>query len=528
MSECTAEELTSYELVERLQAVHSAVAMAQAEEVALTTQLYRLRRSQQLEFGVAALYAGESTATEIAMNLHVSQRLADGQIALGLDLDDRLPLTQEAFTQGRLDLGRVRAIHDTLINAPDALVTALEPRIVDYAQSRDPGQVKRAIRKWLLEIDPAGQARRRKEAEAERYVSVQAADNGTTILDGVLSAAGGRTLYERLREMAITQCCGRDPRTMNQRRADALVALADGTGHLSCQCTHPDCPRSDTPVHEPRRALIQVGVSAQSLAGLADNPALLAGFGAIDADLARTLARHATFQILHENTTGNTPSQAGAASAVGENSGATVTTPGTDSADNAAAQRYRPGLPLAARVRALAGTCRAPGCQVPAAASDLDHQQRFDHHAPASGGATTEENLGARCRRHHRLKTLADNDRNGWTVIHHPDRRIEWRTPTGGSITTTPEGARFLFPHLAIPPTAGSIPQPDPVTPLVNPGPATNTLIELIHVYVPPGERRRAISRRHSNSSPGEPVLVGPNLEVHAGHRVSDNDAPPF
>ncbi|MBP2318205.1 HNH endonuclease signature motif containing protein [Nesterenkonia lacusekhoensis] len=45
------------------------------------------------------------------------------------------------------------------------------------------------------------------------------------------------------------------------------------------------------------------------------------------------------------------------------------------------------------------GTCRAPGCMVPAERSDLDHQ------VPWPAGPTEAANLWALCRRHHRMTT---------------------------------------------------------------------------------------------------------------------------
>ncbi|MFC7428083.1 HNH endonuclease signature motif containing protein [Nocardia tengchongensis] len=475
MSECADDTFSAVEVVERLRVVHSMIAVAQAEEIALMAQLYRLRRAQQLALGVGALYAGEDAATEIGMAIKVSQRSADGSIALGLGLNERYRATREAFAEGRIDLPRARAISETLVNASDELLATVEPRIAAYAEHAEPQRVRRTLRRWLLEADPAGQAARRKSAEADRYVKVTAAEDGTALLEAVLPAAGGQTVYERLREMASTQCCGQDPRTTGQRRADALIALADGTGRLACRCGHSTCPRSDSGQSTPavRKALVQVGVSAETLAGLQDNPALLAGFGAIDADLARQIARHAHFDI--------------------------ITDTDRPTAD-AAALRYRPRARVAARVRALDGTCRAPGCSVPAAATDLDHQDRFDHTTPESGGPTTEANLGCRCRRHHRLKTIADNGSNGWQVIHHPDRTVEWRSPSGGSVTTTPEGARFLFPRLPIPPvTAAGVPDAAAVEPLIDPGQALNAMTELVHVYCTPRQRR---SHRQSRRNP--------------------------
>ncbi|GAB0101774.1 HNH endonuclease signature motif containing protein [Nocardia sp. JMUB6875] len=459
----------TFEVVEQLRVVHSRIAALQAEEAALMTRLYEARRAEQIDLGVGLLYAGESTATEIGVALKMSQRSADNLINIGLDLEHRLPTTAEAFAAGRIDLAQVRAIRETLTNVRGDQLAELEPKIAAYAENADPQRVRRTARRWIAEADPEGQAVRRKEAEAERYVSVNAADNGTAVVDAVLPAAGGRTLYEKLREMACTQVCGEDPRTQNQRRADALVALADGTGRLTCQCGRADCPRApfDAVAPMPRKALVQVGVSAETLAGLQDNPALLAGFGAIDADLARQIARYARFQIITDADT-----------AVEKGSGVKELT-------------YRPTARVAARVRALDGICRAPGCQVPAADTDLDHQDRFDHDNPDNGGPTTEHNLGARCRRHHRLKTLADNNRNGWKVDHLPDREVHWTTPTGDSITTTPEGTPYLFPSEPVPPvTAAGVPDAETISPFIDAGPVIDGLMEMMHVYCTPSQRK--------------------------------------
>ncbi|MEC3953548.1 DUF222 domain-containing protein [Nocardia sp. CDC153] len=468
MGEIADDLLAANAVVERLRAVHSEIAALQAEEVALMTRLYRIRRAEQLELGVGQLYAGEDAATEIGMALKVSQRSADELIGIGLGLEHRYPATREAFAAGRIDLSRVRAISQTLTNASEDVLARLEPKVAAYGEKADPARLRRTARRWLLEADPEGQALRRKAAEADRYVDVRAADNGTAVVDAVLPAAGGQALYERLREMASGQVCGKDPRTTTQRRADALVALADGSGRLTCQCGRADCPQAaiDAATPPARKALVQVGVSAETLAGMRDNPALLAGLGAIDPDLARQVARYARFQLIGE----------------------------TDCAGQEL--RYRPSARVAARARALDGTCRAPGCQVPAAATDLDHQDRFDHRDPEAGGHTTESNLGARCRRHHRLKTLADNRRNGWRVSHHSDRRVEWRSPSGDSVTTAPEGVKYLFPTEWVPPvTAGGVPDAEPHGSVWDPGNAVNAMTEILHVYATPAQRREQWAR---------------------------------
>ncbi|MGW4244609.1 DUF222 domain-containing protein [Nocardia sp. NPDC004722] len=497
MSDIADEIAAANELVTRLREVHSEIAALQAEETALMTGLYHLRRAQQLDLGVSNLNAGEDTATEIGIALKVSQASADGLIALGLDLENRCPTTREAFAQGRIDLAQTRAISKSLTNASDELLADLEPNLAAYAENADPQRIRRTARRRLLEADPAGQAARRKAAEADRYVSITAHDDGTALLDGVLPAAGGQAVYERLREMASGQCCGKDPRTVAQRRADALVALADGSGRLVCQCGQAECPRAvvgETPVA--RKALVQVGVSAETLAGLQDNPALLSGLGAIDPDLARQIARHARFEVITADTTSAAVAETGSAAPATPT--ATVATTG-GKPDPDTELRYRPGARTARQARAIDGICRAPGCHIPAAASDLDHQDRFDHTNPALGGHTTTDNLGARCRRHHRLKTLADNHANGWTVRHHPGRVVEWCTPTGDSVATEPEGSLYLFPATVVPPvTADGVPDAEPTGSIFDPGVAVNIMTELVHVYTTPEQRRQQARARAS------------------------------
>src|SRR5699024_4044722 len=97
--------------------------------------------------------------------------------------------------------------------------------------------------------------------------------------------------------------------------------------------------------------------------------------------------------------------------------------------------RYRPGAALARPVRLRDGTCRHPGCTVPADYCDLDHLVPFDHSDPATGGHTEEFNLGCFCRRHHRFKHSS-----GWRYTMDPDGTLHVTTPEGHHISTHPSG----------------------------------------------------------------------------------------
>ncbi|MCT1638334.1 HNH endonuclease [Dietzia cinnamea] len=110
--------------------------------------------------------------------------------------------------------------------------------------------------------------------------------------------------------------------------------------------------------------------------------------------------------------------------------------PRIGAADDAnAALKYRPGAELARRVRMRDGTCRHPGCAVPADDCDLDHVVPFNHADPANGGHTVESNLVSQCRRHHRFKTFSD-----WTYQLQPDGTLIVTTPDGATMLTRPDG----------------------------------------------------------------------------------------
>ncbi|MCT1710478.1 HNH endonuclease [Dietzia cinnamea] len=103
--------------------------------------------------------------------------------------------------------------------------------------------------------------------------------------------------------------------------------------------------------------------------------------------------------------------------------------------DTDAALRYRPSAQLARRVRLRDGTCRHPGCAIPADDCDLDHVVPFNHADPAAGGLTVEANLVSQCRRHHRFKTFSD-----WTYKLQPDGTLIVTTPDGTVMLTRPDG----------------------------------------------------------------------------------------
>ncbi|WP_225724694.1 MULTISPECIES: DUF222 domain-containing protein [unclassified Nocardia] len=385
-------------LIDALRVAHGSVATAQAAEVFAVRELYRRHRAASAEPGPDGVRAGEFAATEAALALRVDEATAGALIDIGLALEDSLPRTRAAFARGRIDLAQVRVIVDSTRAVAREALDELEPELLATAEHSTPNRLWQAARRWVMRLDPVGAQRRRERRQDDRDVRIRTMRDSMAVFDGLLPAPGAQTVAMRLREMSL-QVCAADPRTMPQRRADALVALADGSGRLRCGCGRgARCPNNAVPSEPPRRPLIQIGIPADTLLGMREAPAFLAGYGPIDAALARILAEQARFEVIPERPDG--------ADALSER-----------------------------EVRAMDGMCRFPGCILPAAESDLT-------------------NLDAKqislCSRHLRLKTLADKGKRGWQVEFARHDRLDWRTPTGERHSTFREGARYLFPHTDI------------------------------------------------------------------------------
>jgi len=204
---------------------------------------------------------------------------------------------------------------------------------------------------------------------------------------------------------------------MDQRRADALLALSEGQA-LTCNCNRADCPArmiGESP--ELPRFVINVIASQETVDGSSDQPGYLEGYGVIDADQVRQLAESATLRMLSE-----------------------------PAVSDAEALRYQPSAALERWIRCRDLTCRFPGCDRAAWFADIDHTIPFNHIRPSAGGLTVPSNNKCYCRHHHRVKTFHDG-LDGWRDEQLPDGTVVLTSPTGRVYRNTPAGAE-LFPQM--------------------------------------------------------------------------------
>ncbi|WP_163663224.1 HNH endonuclease signature motif containing protein [Mycobacterium shinjukuense] len=399
-----------------MRAAGCAEAQAAAARLALIGELFELRRVERGECADWAVDTWAAVAAEVAAAFRTSLALAGSYLHYARAMRERLPKVGQVFVAGEIDYRMFQTLvyRTDLITDPEILarVDAELALRVGRWPSMTQGKLAAAIDRVVAVADPDA-VRRAREQIRDREVSIWNSADGMADVHARLYATDGQALDARLNALVATVCAG-DPRSTDQRRADALGALAAGADRLACRCGSTDCAAEGRPVSA---VVVHVVAEQASLEGRGQTPAaLLGGDGLIPAELVAELAATARLQPI-------------------------LVPAGPESG-------YRPSAKLAAFVRARDLTCRAPGCDRPATHCDLDHTIAF-----ADGGATHASNVKCLCRFHHLMKTFW-----GWQDKQLPDGTIIWTLPGDQTYVTTP-GSALLFPSLCTP--TGDPPAPE-------------------------------------------------------------------
>ena len=326
---------------------------------------------------------------EVATALRLSGSSAQMRIDVARTLVNHLPNTCSALASGEISPSHATviaretasAIHDGL--SPLAIYT-VEERALAYAEFHTPAQVANKVRSTLAKIAPEEFEESVANARDTRRVSCYRESDGLSTIVAILPAEDAQIVMSAIESFVLIG--ENDDRNADMKRADALSALASWA--LS---------QTKDQVRPHRRPItVNVTVDLPTLLGLAENPGQLAGYGAIPASLARALASDSQWRRF-------------------------ITEPTTGALLDFGRESYEPPQPLVDFLLARDRTCRFPGCRAPAHLADLDHAQSWE-----SGGSTSAGNLGALCRRHHRLKT-----HGGWKLESASDGSCVWTSPHG-------------------------------------------------------------------------------------------------
>ncbi len=372
----------------------------------------------------------DSEREDVSTALRISPAGAQIKIDVARALTNHLPNTCSALAVGEISAAHANAIARETASAlnrglPQSIIFEIENRAIAYAEFHTPSQVGNLVRKVIATSSPEEfedsviSAR-----EARRVTCFDEADGMSTVI-ALLPAHEAKVVmsaieaFIRQSDRSCSQCleefnslspeeesaissgrnddqercrhAGSDNRSKDMKRADALAAIA--SGYLSS--TLGDLLPQGRPL------TVNVTIDLPTLMGLAENPGQLAGYGAIPASIAREIASDARWTRF-------------------------ITEPITGNLLDFGRERYEPPQALRDFLIARDRTCRFPGCRRSAILSDLDHAQSWQE-----GGVTSAENLGALCRRHHKLKT-----HHGWKVESYADGSCMWRSPAGKEFFT--------------------------------------------------------------------------------------------
>ncbi|MFT4397480.1 DUF222 domain-containing protein [Gordonia lacunae] len=422
-------------------------------------------------------------AARISHQAAMSRRQAEILIDDAIALRDRLPEVADTLRDGILSQWQIRLIisRTELIPADDPITPALDAEIAATIRRRtgvwDRARLRDMVDRLVFRHDPDAVRQRRKDAMDRRGVWTHELPDGTAELTAVMSAENVRISAKAVSVLADA-VCKRDGRKRGHRQSDAMFALLTRTA-FECQCDNEQTCTADIP--DPQSVLdavraeivIHVVTDAATLAG-APGVGFLDEHGIISDEHVRDLAARpdatltpvtpartqptyvATNDDDHRRTA-QRPAPAEDTRADDDNGGATTRSdsePGDTTASVAVVypathpgNGYRPTASCADLVRVRDGYCAEPGCTRSSFACDLDHVTEYDHTNPGRGGATSSENLNAKCRPSHLLKTHGD-----WVDVQYRDKDgrlvTEYETPEGVTLPGDAETLEDTFPNL--------------------------------------------------------------------------------
>ena len=362
----------------------------------------------------------EAEREDVSTALRLSPTGAQHKIDIARALTNYLPNTCSALAVGEISTAHATAIAREAASAlnkglPDSVIFELEERAIAYSEFHTPTQVGNLVRSVIAKATPREFEEIVEEARENRTVSCYKDIDGMSTVVAILPAEGAQIVMNALdafllagdghhahntnkegnsdagRDSDDDDIYPRDGRSKDMKRADALVEIA--SRYLASQLSEL------TPQGRP--LTVNVTIDLPTLLGLAENPGELAGYGAIPASVAREIAADAKWKRF-------------------------ITEPLTGNLLDFGRESYLPPQALRDFLIARDRRCRFPGCRRSAHLSDLDHAQSWE-----SGGETSLQNLGALCRRHHRLKT-----HGGWNIESFSDGSCTWTSPAGKSFFT--------------------------------------------------------------------------------------------
>ena len=192
----------------------------------------------------------DAVSAHLGAALRITTGAASNQLLIAVALHERFPLVAAVFADGLITYSLVRTVvqRGALVVDPDAL-HELDALLAEALSTREPMSVavlEKTVDGFVAQVDP--QAVIRTETRA-RGRSVEIGDedgSGMATVFATLFAHDAKAFDARIDALARTVCPA-DPRTLDQRRADAIGALGHGADRLACLCDTAECPAGENP-----------------------------------------------------------------------------------------------------------------------------------------------------------------------------------------------------------------------------------------------------------------------------------------
>jgi hypothetical protein len=301
-----------------------------------------------------------------------------------------VPEVWEALSAGLIDLRRARVLVSGTSHLPVGTAREVVAKVIGRVCRLTTGQIAAVLRRQCVEADPDEAVSRYRQAHDERRVIMEPTVEGTAHLLGLdLPPDRVEAILGRIGLLARSLKTGDETRSMDQLRADVFLDLLEGNqlGEAT------------------RRGVVDIHVDLQTLAGLAETPGELAGYGPVIADIARQIAERQH----------------------GSEWRWTLTDPDTGLPVDSGITRRRPSVGQRRQVQTNNPTCVFPGCRMPAVSCDLDHRIPW-----AEGGPTRVDHLVPLCRHDHRIR-----HQTGWQHQPLPGGDHHWTSPLGHQYATS-------------------------------------------------------------------------------------------
>lgn len=399
--------------IARLQALQAEALVAIASPDRVVEEFVLLDR---LTDGERTIRIEDAVREEVATAMRWSPSTAQHRIDVARLLMGPLAATREALASGSITSGHVNVIADAVSRLPgrhgiddeqrasfSAACTALEHRVLPVARRGTLSMTRAVARRAVMVIDAEGEQRRRRAARSTREIHVWDELDGISTLVARMTTESAHAVMTAIDALArdesfVTECGS----TIGERRVEALARLVLGPSQAPSASDGPTGLLASRPRLEARldivvdlSTLLDLAAENGSAAGVAE----LRGCGPIAAEALRSLL---------------------ADDAVAVSMRRLVTDPLTGHLLDLGRRSYEVSDALRAFLVARDATCRFPGCGRKASRCQVDHAEAWD-----DGGATSVDNLGMLCTRHHQLKT-----HGGWRLTEsRGDGSCVWKSP---------------------------------------------------------------------------------------------------